>query len=238
MTDKPADRRTPSKDSAMRIVAIDGPAGSGKSTVARRVAAVLGLDYLDTGAMYRSATFAVLSQGIHPEDAEAVAQVTRDMDWSIRQDGTVLVDGVDATSQIRGTEVTNAVSIVAANPLVRSELVRRQREWAHDRKGGVLEGRDIGSVVFPDASLKVYLTASPEVRAQRRAAQEQLKLGQRVEPETVRQTASDIQRRDRLDSERAQDPLRQVDDAVEIDTSDLTTDEVVRTIVRYLDHSR
>ena len=139
------------------VIAIDGPAGSGKSTVARAVAARLGLAYLDTGAMYRAVAFAAIRRGIDPEDTTSVAALARELDLSV--DERVCVDGVDATIEIRTPEVTRAVSIVAANPEVRSELVRRQREWASERGGGVLEGRDIGTVVFPDAQLKVYLTA-------------------------------------------------------------------------------
>ena len=136
----------------MRIIAIDGPAGSGKSTIARRLATRLGLEYLDTGAMYRGVTFAALRRGLDPADDADVARIVADVELEIGQD-VVLVDGVDATIEIRGPEVTRAVSLVAANPEVRAELVRRQREWAAERGGGVLEGRDIGTVVFPDAEL-------------------------------------------------------------------------------------
>ena len=154
----------------MKVIAIDGPAGSGKSTVARRLAVRLGLDYLDTGAMYRAVTFAALRRGIDPADTGPVADLARVVDLDVTTDH-VRVDGVDATIEIRGPEVSRAVSLVAANPEVRAELVRRQREWAYERSGGVMEGRDIGTVVFPDAMLKVYLNARPEVRAERRAAE-------------------------------------------------------------------
>ena len=152
----------------MRVIAIDGPAGSGKSTVARALAARLGLEYLDTGAMYRAVTFAALRRGIDPEEPEPVAHVAAELELDVSDDG-VIVDGADATIEIRGPEVSRAVSIVAANPEVRTEMRRRQREWAKARQGGVMEGRDIGTVVFPDAELKVYLTADPEVRAERRS---------------------------------------------------------------------
>ena len=148
----------------MRVIAIDGPAGSGKSTVARALAAYLGLKYLDTGAMYRAVAFAVLRAGGDPEDAEATAAIARRVDLDVGLE-SVMVDGVDATVEIRGPEVSRAVSVVAANPDVRKELVSRQREWAHRQGGGVLEGRDIGTVVFPDAELKVYLTADAAERA-------------------------------------------------------------------------
>src|SRR4029450_14016655 len=170
----------------MRVIAIDGPAGSGKSTVARRLAEHLGLDYLDTGAMYRAVTFAALRHGIDPADADRVANRARAVDLEVSIKG-VQVEGVDATIEIRGPEVSRAVSVVAATPGARPQLVRRQREGAHEHDGGVLEGRDIGTVVFPDARLKVYLTARPDVRAERRAAE-----GTGLDYETV---AADMARR-------------------------------------------
>src|SRR5205085_1789698 len=144
----------------MRVIAIDGPAGSGKSTVARRLAERLGLDYLDTGAMYRAVAFDALRCNVDPEDRERVAALARDIELDVG-DGVVTVDGVDATVEIRGPEVTRAVSIVATNTDVREEMRRRQRSWVDKHHGGVIEGRDIGTVVFPDADLKVYLTADP-----------------------------------------------------------------------------
>ncbi|MFT7598489.1 MAG: cytidylate kinase [Acidimicrobiales bacterium] len=208
------------------VVAIDGPAGSGKSTVARLLAEAVDLDYLDTGAMYRGVTFAVLRRGIDPDDVEAVGAVARDVELVLESDGSVVVDYIDATIEIRGPEVTRAVSFVAANPEVRRELVSRQREWTRRRGGGVLEGRDIGSVVFPDASLKVYLSARPEVRAARRAGE--------VVGVDVAAVAVDLARRDALDSERQHDPLRRADGAIELDTSDLTIAEVVALLVAEL----
>jgi CMP/dCMP kinase len=210
----------------VKVIAIDGPAGSGKSTVARALAARLGLGYLDTGAMYRAVTFAALRHGIDPADEGPVADLAAKVDLEVSAD-TIRVDGVDATIEIRGPEVSRAVSIVAANSEVRRELVRRQREWTADRGGGVLEGRDIGSVVFPDAQLKVYLTARPEVRASRRAAEVT-----DLDYETV---AADLARRDALDQGRDDSPLHQAGDATEVDTSDLTVDEIVDELVRRLD---
>ena len=202
----------------VKVIAIDGPAGSGKSTVARRLAERLELEYLDTGAMYRAVTFAALRRGIDPADQEPVAQLAASVDLEVAKDH-VRVDDVDATIEIRGPEVSRAVSLVAANPGVRTEMVRRQREWAADRGGGVIEGRDIGSVVFPDAVLKVYLSARPDVRAERRAAEVT-----DLDYETV---AADMARRDALDQGRETAPLRQADGAVELDTSDMTVDEIV-----------
>jgi len=210
----------------VKVIAIDGPAGSGKSTVARRLAGRLGLDYLDTGAMYRAVTFAALRRGIDPADTGPVADLARVVDLDVTTD-YVRVDGVDATIEIRGPEVSRAVSLVAANPEVRAELVRRQREWAYERAGGVLEGRDIGTVVFPDAVLKVYLDARPEVRAERRAAEVS-----DLDYETV---AADMARRDALDQGRQADPLRLADDAIKLDTSDMTIDEIVAELARRID---
>lgn len=205
------------------VIAIDGPAGSGKSTVAKRLAVALELDYLDTGAMYRSIAFAALARGIDPDgDAEQIAEIARACEIDVRGDGTVMVDGMDVTTQIRGPEVTRAVSAVASIPAVRAELVSRQREWARRRNGGVLEGRDIGSVVFPDARLKVYLNASAEVRAARRAGEVR-----DLDYDTV---AADLARRDAYDSNRSADPLMRADGAIEVDTSDMTIEEVVQLL--------
>jgi CMP/dCMP kinase len=210
----------------VKVIAIDGPAGSGKSTVARRLAERLGLEYLDTGAMYRAVTFAALRRGIDPAEPEPVENLARAVELDVTTEH-VRVDGVDATIEIRGPEVSRAVSLVAANPGVRTEMVRRQREWAEARGGGVLEGRDIGTVVFPDAVLKVYLNARPEVRAERRAAEVS-----DLDYETV---AADMARRDALDQGRETAPLRRADGAFELDTSDMTVDEIVAELARRID---
>jgi cytidylate kinase len=205
---------------SLRVIAIDGPAGSGKSTIGRAVARHLGLEYLDTGAMYRSVTFAVLQRGIDPGDAEAVAGLAPGLDIVVAE--SVTVDGEDATAAIRSPEVTTAVSAVAANPDVRAEMVRRQRAWVEARGGGVLEGRDIGTVVFPDAALKVYLTADEEERLRRRA----LEAGEEV--------ARDIARRDRADSTRAVSPLSVAEDALVIDTTGRSIDDIVEEVLAKL----
>lgn len=206
------------------IIAIDGPAGSGKSTIAREVAARLGFDYLDTGAMYRAVTLAAVRRGVDPADAEAVARIAREV--SISLGDKVVVDGDDATTAIRGAEVTRFVSTVAAHPAVRSELVRRQRQWAAGISGAVVEGRDIGTVVFPDAQVQVFLTASEVERGERRALQDR-----RLDSGAV---VADLARRDRLDSTRKSSPLRVADRAVVIDTTARTIDEVVEQVVALL----
>lgn len=209
----------------MKVIAIDGPAGSGKSTVARALARRLGLEYLDTGAMYRGITFAALRLGIDPDDVVAMAAMVADVDLSVTEE-RVLVDGADATIEIRGPEVTRAVSAVAANPGVRADLTSRMREWVAERGGGVVEGRDIGSVVFPDASLKLYLTASAEVRAGRRAKE--------VRDLDYEQVAAAIAERDARDQGRAHAPLVEADGAVVVDTTGMGIDEVVEHIVGLL----
>ena len=204
----------------MRVIAIDGPAGSGKSTVAKAVAERLGLEYLDTGAMYRSVTFAALGRGIDPTDADAVAALAPSLTIVVAE--RVTVDGEDATTAIRGPEVTTAVSAVAANPAVRAEMVRRQRAWAEERGGGVMEGRDIGTVVFPDAELKVYLTADEDERLRRRAV------------EAGEEVARDIVRRDQADSTRTASPLYAAPDALVIDTTGRTIDDIVEEVLKSL----
>ncbi|MCP3938355.1 MAG: (d)CMP kinase, partial [Actinomycetia bacterium] len=200
--------------------------GSGKSTVGRRLANALDLDYLDTGAMYRSVTWAVLERGVDPADEDPVAIVAREVIIDLDVNGTVVVDGQDVTTAIRSPEVSAVVSVIAANQKVRAELVARQREWTRKRGGGVLDGRDIGTVVFPDATLKIYLTASTEARASRRALDEKTTDEQAV--------AADLTRRDALDSGRRHDPLRRADDAVVVDTSDLSIEQVVARLVEEL----
>jgi cytidylate kinase len=209
----------------VRIIAIDGPAGAGKSTVARALAARLGLEYLDTGAMYRAVTLAAMRRGIDTADLDQVAKLAEELSLEVGEHG-VLVDGIDATAEIRTREVTTAVSSVAANSAVRSELVKRQRHWANQRGGGVLEGRDIGSVVFPNADLKLYLTASPRVRAERRVQE----AGGDVD-----EMEASIERRDQSDTSRGDSPLVQADGSIVLDTTGLSIDEVLARIEQLLE---
>jgi CMP/dCMP kinase len=210
-------------------VTLDGPSGTGKSSVARGVARRLGAAYLDTGAMYRAATVAVLDAGVDPGDAEAVARTVAAASIVVGTEaGTerVEVDGVDVAVRIRGAEVTRSVSAVSAVPAVRRQLVAQQRELAGAAEAVVVEGRDIGTVVLPDATLKVYLTAAPEVRAQRRAGQLGL-----TEPAEIDALAADLRRRDEYDSSRADSPLRPAADAVVVDSSELDQQAVVDRVV-------
>ena len=210
-------------------ITLDGPSGTGKSSVARDVARKLGAAYLDTGAMYRAATVAVLDAGVSLDDRIAVARAVSEADIEVRTSAhreVVRVDGVDVRERIRGAEVTRAVSPVSAVPAVRRLLVARQRELVGAADAVVVEGRDIGTVVLPDATLKIYLTASPEVRAQRRAGQ----LGV-TDPDKVAALAKDLRRRDEHDSRRADSPLRPAEDAIVIDSTDLDRPAVVERIL-------
>lgn len=204
------------------VVAVDGPSGSGKSTVSRHLAQRLGAQYLDTGAMYRAVTLAVLRAGVDPHDADTVAKIASSVTLTVGTDPTaphISLDGELVDSQIRGPEVTANVSAVAAVPAVRRILVDQQREIiAAARQGIVVEGRDIGTVVAPDATLKVYLTASAAERARRRSAEHAADLDA---------TAQAMARRDELDSTRSADPLTQAPDAVVLDSTELGVDEVV-----------
>ena len=203
------------------VVALDGPSGTGKSTVARRLAMRLDAHYLDTGAMYRAATLAVLRAGADPDDAVAVTKVVEDSEFTVSTDPAapgIALNGADVSAQIRTAEVTGAVSAVSAVPSVRALLVALQRRLIGDG-GIVVEGRDIGSVVWPMARPKVYLTASPEARARRRAGE--------LPGVDIEAVAADIARRDRLDSTRAASPLTRAEDAVELDTTDLEVEQVV-----------
>jgi cytidylate kinase len=197
-------------------IAIDGPAGAGKSTVSRAVAQHLGLDRLDTGAMYRAVAWAALARQVDLGDEGALAELAEHLRLEIG--ARVVADGTDITQAIREPDVNRAVSVVAARAAVRAVLVARQRQWVADHGGGVVEGRDIGSVVFPDADLKVYLTANPDERARRRSEE----------------GPDGVARRDRLDSTRAASPLEVADGAHVVDTTGRSVDDVVKEVLGWL----
>ncbi len=208
------------------VVAMDGPSGTGKSSVSRLLATRLGASYLDTGAMYRVATLRVLRAGIDLEDAAAIAVAVKELPLHIGTDPSrevIELDGADVSSEIRGDAVTKAVSAVSAVPEVRELLVALQRDITATSGRIVVEGRDIGTVVLPGADAKIYLTASAEARAQRRN-QQNISEGRGDDYEAV---LADVQRRDNLDSTRKISPLRPAEDAVLVDTSELTKDQVI-----------
>jgi len=210
-------------------ITLDGPSGTGKSSVARDVARKLGAAYLDTGAMYRAATVAVLEAGVSLDDKVAVARAVSEAEIRVGTNArreVVMVDGVDVRERIRGAEVTRAVSPVSAVPAVRKLLVARQRELVACADAVVVEGRDIGTVVLPEATVKIYLTAAPEVRAERRAAQ----LGV-TDRDKIAALAQDLRRRDEYDSRRADSPLRPAEDAIVVDSTELDKAGVVERIL-------
>jgi cytidylate kinase len=220
------------------VIALDGPSGTGKSTVARRLATVLGAGYLDTGAMYRTVTLAVLRAGVDPLDEDAVAKVAARMLLRISTDPVrqeVLLGEENVGAEIRGQAVTLAVSAVSAVPRVRELLKMQQQELiagARDSYGGiVVEGRDIGTVIAPDAELKVFLTASSDARAQRRTSQDAAE----GRSSSLDATKQDVERRDRLDSSRAASPLQPADDAVWLDTTHLDIAGVLDRILEIVD---
>jgi CMP/dCMP kinase len=220
---------------ATQAIALDGPSGSGKSTVARRLARTLGWRYVDTGATYRAVTLAVLRAGTDLTDTQAVAAVARQavVDQVTDPDGSATwLDGEDVTEALRGPEVTGAVSAVSAVPEVRRVLVEMQRSLA-GRDGAVVEGRDIGAVVLPDAAVKVYLDASPEERARRRAGDTDagVAVQGRAPGDLQAAVAADLARRDALDSSRATSPLAVAPGAVVLDTSALDVDAVVDRVL-------
>ena len=209
----------------MRVIAIDGPAGAGKSTVAREVARATGLEYLDTGAMYRCVALSVLRGHIDPFDAEAVGLVARSISIDVRG-AEAFLDDEDVSTQIRTPEISNTVSIIAAHTPVREAMRMQQRQWIEANGGGVVEGRDIGTVVFPDAVLKIFLWASPEVRAKRRVDQT---------GDNFDEIVQNITERDRIDSTRSDSPLRPADDSISLDSSSIAVDDVVASIVQHFD---
>ena len=208
------------------IIAIDGPAAAGKSTIARRLASALDLAFLDTGAMYRAVTWAALERDVPTADAEGCARLARELDLDFDAEGRILIDGRPGEPGIRSSAVDDAVSQVSAHPAVRRAVVPKQREVA-ERRGVVAEGRDIGTVVFPGADHKFFLAASAEERARRRAAQ----IGRPEEQATIEAA---LRRRDELDSTRADSPLVRADDAVLVETDGLGVDQVVEALLAHV----
>ena len=218
------------------IVAVDGPSGTGKSTMCRALAKRLGAKYVDTGAMYRVATLAVLRAGVDPADTAKVIEATADLPLEVSDDPDsteVLFAGEDVKAEIRGAEVTKHVSAVSAIPEVRVNLVELQRKLARESGRAIVEGRDIGTVVLPDAPAKVFMTASAEVRAKRRYDQD-VAAGREADFDAV---LADVQRRDEADSSRATSPLKPADDAVLVDTSEMTPDEVLAALTEVVERS-
>lgn len=219
---------------APSVIAIDGPAASGKSTVGLRLARHFGSLFLDTGSMYRALTLAALRQGLSLDDEAAIDQLAHDLDLAIlpagdHDDGrhyTVLLDGRDVTWDIRLPEVDAAVSQISSYPGVRQEMVRRQREYAQ-RGDVVMVGRDIGTVVVPDAPLKLYITASAGERARRRWVDRQ----QQGHPDDYQAILADVERRDAIDSSREHSPLRAAEDAIEVDTTGRDVEDVVAELI-------
>jgi CMP/dCMP kinase len=210
----------------IRVVAIDGPAGSGKTTVARGVGDTLGLEVLDTGAMYRAVTLLALQRGIDLRDGEAIARAAEQTSLDVGDPpGSIRLDGRDVSREIRGPAVSAGVSTVSAHPPVRALLRARQRAWAEERGGGVVEGRDIGTVVFTDAPVKVFLTASDDERARRRQRDEEAA----ERPVDLAEVRDAVDRRDTLDNRTT--PLEPAPDAVVIDTTGREVDDVVKEIV-------
>lgn len=199
------------------VIAIDGPAGSGKSTLGRALAVRLGLRTLDTGASYRAVAALAIRRGVATDDLAAVASLASGAHLEISD--RVMIDDIDVTEEIRSEEVNAAVSVVAANPEVRSALVAWQRRWADEHAGGIVEGRDIGSVVFPDAPVKLFLTANVEERARRRSEEGQ----------------ASVERRDRMDSTRAVSPLTTAPGATVVDTTEMSVDDVVDLVLTMVD---
>ena len=213
------------------IIAIDGPSGAGKSTLGRRLARELGLLYIDTGAMYRAVALAASAAGVNESNAEALTEVAHRARVRLEGDPDslrVYLDGRDVSEEIRGEGVGRVASVVSAVPGVRRELVRRQRELGEAGAGCVLDGRDIGTVVFPAADVKFFLTAAPEARARRRLEEERTRDAAR----DFEATLADLNDRDLRDATRADSPLAIADDAVVIDTTELSVEEVFQTMLR------
>lgn len=222
------------------IITIDGPIATGKSTIAKKLAHEIGFIYFDTGAMYRCLTYGILKQCVNTDDSQALAEFLKNFKFDIKikhGERSYFVDSEDITLKIRGAEVTSAVSKISAIPAVREKLVAMQREWAVG-VNAVFEGRDMGSVVFPAAELKIFLIGNPEVRAARRYAELREKFPEETKDLTVLKVLEDIDARDSYDSKREISPLIKAPDALEVDTSNLTIDEIVLKILEYKDTIR
>ena len=218
------------------VLAVDGPSGTGKSTMCRALAKQLDAKYVDTGAMYRVATLAVLRAGVDPADTDAVIEATTDLPLEVSDDPdstAVLFAGEDVSGEIRGPEVTKHVSAVSAIPEVRVNLVELQRKLAREAGRAIVEGRDIGTVVLPDAPAKVYMTASAEVRAKRRYDQD-IAAGREADFDAV---LADVKRRDDADSSRKTSPLRPAGDAEVVDTSEMTPETVLAALTAVVERS-
>ncbi|HEX5873980.1 MAG TPA: (d)CMP kinase [Pyrinomonadaceae bacterium] len=216
------------------IIAIDGPSGSGKSTLGRMLARALNLLYIDTGSMYRAVALAVIEADVDPADKEAVTELANRIDINLEGDPeslTVLLDGRDVTDQIRTEGVSAMSSIVSSIPGVRRAMVERQRAMA--QRGAILNGRDIGTVVFPEADVKFFLTAVPEERAERRFREDQLSS---TASSTLAQTLAEMIERDRRDSTRADSPLRAADDAILVDSTGKNIEEVFQEMMGKISH--
>ena len=211
------------------IIAIDGPSGSGKSTLGRMLARALDLLYIDTGSMYRAVALAVIDAGVNPSDTEAVTALANRIEIDLEGDPdslSVLLNGRDITDRLRTESVTEMSSIVSTIPGVRRAMVERQRTMG--RRGAVLNGRDIGTVVFPEADIKFFLTAVPEERAERRFKEDQMNSSA---PSSLAETLADMIERDRRDSTRADSPLKIADDAILVDSTGKTIDEVFKEMM-------
>ncbi len=211
------------------VIAIDGPSGAGKGTIARAVASRLGYRHIDTGAMYRAVAWKALHDGVDPANEAAVAAIGERADF-VLDEGRVVIDGHDVARAIRTPEIDRVATIVARHPAVRRALVARQRQYANDGIGIVMEGRDIGTVVFPNADVKIYLDASPEERARRRAADP----AHTSKGTQLSEVATALAERDRSDATRAVSPLAIATDAVLIDTTELSVDAVVTTVMEVI----
>ena len=211
-------------------IAIDGPSAAGKSTIARRLAREGDYIHLDTGAMYRCIAYKALNQGVALDDEAALGSLIDQTEIRLTPQGQVFLDGEEMKDKIRSDAVSMAASQVSSWKIVRQKLVERQQKMARD-KGVVMDGRDIGTVVLPDAEIKIFLTASPQARAQRRFLENQ----QKGISSDYQQLVAEIAQRDKQDTERVNSPLRQAEDAVGIDTSEMTIDEVVAAIQRLVE---